>query len=271
MDRASAGKSTYVPTTVIVPLDGSDYALRAIDVAVRLAGTSDAELVLVTTPMTTAERAEPVWLPEAARDSGYERVRTEFYTSNDPIAAIKECVSRSDEATLCMATHGRGALGTAVLGSVAQRAVRELGLETVLVGPNFDAAWAVQGPLLVCHDGSAGADAVLPGARAWAFRLGVEPVVVHVVHPLDVPLPAPAIEGLEAALAFLDHRAPEAALRVVTDRHPPAGILGVVDELSASMIALTTHGRTEDARRTLGGVAGAVIHGAPCPVLIARG
>jgi nucleotide-binding universal stress UspA family protein len=36
------------------------------------------------------------------------------------------------------------------------------------------------------------------------------------------------------------------------------------------MIALTTHGRTDATRRTLGGVAGAVIHGAPCPVLIRR-
>jgi nucleotide-binding universal stress UspA family protein len=259
-----------VTSTVIVPLDGSDYALRAIEVGIRLARASDAELALVTTRMTTAERAEPVWLSEAAEASGYERVRTEFYTSNDPIAAIEDCVARTDEATLCMATHGRGALGTAVLGSVAQRVIRESRVDTALVGPNFDTAWHVQGPLLVCHDGSARADAVLPGARRWALRLGVAPVVVHVAHPLDVPRPAPPTKELEAALAFVDHRAPETALRVVTDRHPPAGILGVADELSASMIALTTHGRTEDTRRTLGGVAGAVIHGAPCPVLVAR-
>jgi nucleotide-binding universal stress UspA family protein len=255
---------------VIVPLDGSDYALRAIGVGVRLGSACDAELVLVTTPMTTAARGEPVWLREAAADSAYQRVRTEFYTSNDPVAAIADCVARANEAVLCMATHGRGAVGTAILGSVAQRAVRELGVDTVLVGPNLDAAWKVDGPLLVCHDGSARAHAILHGARAWARVLGIEVVVVHVAHPLDVRRPVSLTAELESARAFFDDRASEAALRVVTDRHPPAGILGVADELSASMIALNPHGHTEDTRRTLGGVAGAVIHGAPCPVLIAR-
>jgi nucleotide-binding universal stress UspA family protein len=258
-----------VAATVIVPLDGSDYAMRAIGVGVRLAGANDADLVLVTTPMTTGEPVEPLWLPEAAAESGYGRVRTDFPTSNDPVAAIADCVARAGDSTLCMATHGRGALGTAILGSVAQRAVRELEVETVLVGPNLDPAWSEQGPLLVCHDGSARANAILPGARAWAVRLQIEPIVVHVAHPLDVHERVPT-EEIQVALAFLDHGSTDDALRVVTDRHPPAGILGVADELSASMIGLTTHGRTEDSRRVLGGVAGAVIHGAPCPVLIAR-
>jgi nucleotide-binding universal stress UspA family protein len=235
-----------------------------------LAGASDADLVLVTTPMTTGEPVEPLWLSEAAADSGYGHVRTEFSTSNDPVVAIADCVARAGEATLCMATHGRGALGTAILGSVAQRAVRELEVETFLVGPNLDAAWSVQGAFLVCHDGSARSNAILPGARAWAVRLQIEPVVVHVAHPLDVQDRAVPTDEIEAALAFLDHGSTDDVLRVVTDRHPPAGILGVADELSASMIALTTHGRTDATRRTLGGVAGAVIHGAPCPVLIRR-
>ncbi len=263
-------RSATVPTTVIVPLDGSDFALRAVGVAVCLARAADAEVVLVTTRMTTAKPMLPVWLAEAADASGYERVRTELSASNDALTAIEDCVASSDAPALCMATHGRGALGTAILGSLAQRVVREFRVDTVLVGRNFDPAWVVQGPLVVCHDGSVRARAILPGARSWALLLGVEPFVVHVAHPLDAPRPAPSTEELERALAFLDHRSPEAALRVVTDRHPPAGILGVADELSASMIAVGTHGHTEDPRRTLGGVAGAVIHGAPCPVLIVR-
>jgi nucleotide-binding universal stress UspA family protein len=259
-----------VPATVIVPLDGSDYALRAVGVGVLLARACEADLVLLTTPMSTADRGEPVWLPEAAADSGYERVRTEVYTSNDAIAAIADCVARTDDATLCMATHGRGALGTAILGSVAQRVVREHSVDTVFVGPNFDARWEVLGPLLVCHDGSARVNRIVPGARTWARVLGVDAIVVHVAHPLDVPAAGTPTAELGEALAFLDQRTPEAALRVVTDRHPPAGILALADDLSASVIALGTHGRTGDVRRTLGGVAGAVVHGAACPVLIPR-
>lgn len=256
------------PTTVVVPLDGSDYALRAVDVAVRLARADHAELVLVTTPMTTAEPRVPVWLPEAAAASGYDRVRIEFFGSNDPIAAIEHCLEGSDRPVVCMATHGRGALGTAILGNVAQRAVRELRVGTILVGPNVDPAWTVRGPVLACPDGSARAAGVVAAASTWALRLGVELLVVHVAHPLDMAGHGSATREVEAALAAIDHRPFEDVLRVVIDRHAPAGILGVADEVAASLIAITAHGRTGDTRAVLGGVAGAVIHGSPCPVLV---
>jgi nucleotide-binding universal stress UspA family protein len=168
-----------MPKTVIVPLDGSDYALRGVNVATRLAGAFDAELVLVTTPMTTTAHAPsevPVWLSEAARASGYERARVELATSNNAVTAIEGCIASADAPALCMATHGRGALGTAVLGSVAQRVVCELRVQTALVGPNFDTAWGVHGPLLVCHDGSARSNAILPSAREWAALLGSNPL-----------------------------------------------------------------------------------------------
>jgi nucleotide-binding universal stress UspA family protein len=256
--------------TVVVPLDGSEEALRAVDVGVELARADDAELLLVTTPMTTDEPRMPVWLPEAANNSGYDRVRTEFFGVNDPIAAIGHSLEVSTAPVLCMATHGRGALGTAILGSVAQRAVRQLRVDTVLVGPNVDPTWTVQGPVLACHDGSRHAACVVPSAERWAVRLGVELVVVHVAHPLDVPRYGAPTEAIDAALAEIDHRPPAEKLRVVTDRHVPAGILGIADDVVASLIAVATHGHTGDARAVLGGVAGAVIHAAACPVLVAR-
>ena len=95
-----------------------------------------------------------MWLPEAAATTGYERVRSELLPEHDELTALDRCAARVAEPALCMATRGRGALGTAVLGSVAQRAVHELGLPTALVGPNCDTEWDVSGPVVVCHDGS---------------------------------------------------------------------------------------------------------------------
>ena len=174
--------------TVIVPLDGSDFALRALPVATAAARAFDAELLLVTTPMTLEEHDPselPVWLPEAAAATGYERVRTELLPEHDELTALTRCVARADEPALCMATRGRGALGTAVLGSVAQRAVHELGVPTALVGPNSDTEWAVDGPIVVCHDGSVASDAILPAAREWARALGLKVVIVHVSRPRE--------------------------------------------------------------------------------------
>ena len=108
----------------------------------------DAELLLVTTPMTLEEHDPselPVWLPEAAATTGYERVRSELLPEHDELTALTGAWHGVAEPALCMATRGRGALGTAVLGSVAQRAVHELGVATALVGPNCDTEWAVTG------------------------------------------------------------------------------------------------------------------------------
>ncbi|MEX1008584.1 MAG: universal stress protein [Acidimicrobiia bacterium] len=262
-----------MPKTVIVPLDGSDFALRALPVAVSLADALDAELLLVTTPMTLDELDPselPVWLSDAAAATGYDRVRTELLREHDALTAIAGCVDRADEPVLCMATHGRGALGTAVLGSVAQRAVRELGVPTALVGPNSDTEWRVDGPIVVCHDGSRASNAILPTAREWARTLNREVVIVHVVHPRDVETSSAPAAELEHAVEFFQTELADDGLRVLRDRHPAGGILELADDVAASLVALSTHGHTGRARLTLGGVAGAVIHAAPCPVLITR-
>ncbi len=259
--------------TVIVPLDGSDFALRALPVGTAVARAFEAELLLVTTPMTLEEHDPsdlPVWLPEAAATTGYERVRTELLPEHDELTALDRCVARAEEPALCMATRGRGALGTAVLGSVAQRAVHELGLPTALIGPNSDTKWRVDGPIVVCHDGSVASDAILPAAREWARALRLKVVIVHVSRPREAATPSAPIAAIERAVEFFHDDLADDGVRLLSHRHPAAGILGLLDDVDASLVALSTHGRTAMDRLTLGRVSGAVIHAAPCPVLTTR-
>lgn len=262
-----------MPQTVIAPLDGSDFALRALPVAASLADALDADLRLVTTPMTVEDfdpSDPPVWLRDAAAATGYDRVRIELLPEHDALTAIAGCVDRVEGPVLCMTTHGRGALGTAVLGSVAQRAVRELGVPTALVGPNSDLEWRVDGPIVVCHDGSLASDAILPTAREWARALDRKIVIVHVVHPRDGGTSSASAPQLDRAVEFFRAELAEDGLHMLRDRHPASGILELLDDVAASLVALSTHGRSGRARLTLGRVAGAVIHAAPCPVLITR-
>ena len=169
-----------------------------------------------------------------------------------------------------MATRGRGALGTAVLGSVAQRAVHELGVPTALVGPNSDTDWAVDGPIVVCHDGSVASDAILPAAREWARALRLKVVIVHVSRPREAATASPPNPAIERAVEFFRDDLEDDGVRLPSHRHPAAGILGLVDDVDASLVALSTHGRTAMGRLTLGRISGAVIHAAPCPVLTTR-
>ena len=262
-----------MPKTVIVPLDGSDFALRALPLGTAVARAFGAELLLVTTPMTLEEHRPselPVWLPEAAAAAGYERVRAELLPEHDELTALEQCVAHADEPALCMATRGRGALGTAVLGSVAQRVVHELGLATALVGPNCDTQWQVSGPIVVCHDGSAASDAILPIAGEWARALQLKVVIVHVSRPRDAATASTPSAAIERAAELLHDDLAEDGVQMLSHRHSAAGILGLVDDIDASLVALSTHGRSAMGRLTLGRVSGAVIHAAPCPVLTTR-
>ena len=164
--------------TVIVPLDGSDFALRALPVGTTVARAFDAELLLVTTPMTLEEHDPselPVWLPEAAATTGYERVRTELLPEHDELTALDRCVAPRRGAR---ALHGdprpRRARYRGARKRGAARGARARRCPPHSSGPNCDTEWAVDGPIVVCHDGSVASDAILPAAREWARALGVE-------------------------------------------------------------------------------------------------
>ncbi len=135
IDRADV--LTSVPRTFVVPLDGSDFAARAIPIAAELGARFDAGLVLATVPTTldAEARAErPRWLEDAARGVRSARVEVALVDTDDPAAGVVGLLRDRGDAGLVMATHGRGVLGTAALGSVAQEIVRVAGVPVLLVG-----------------------------------------------------------------------------------------------------------------------------------------
>ncbi len=108
--------------TIVVPLDGSDFARRAVPVGAGIAARLDAELVVMTTPLTCRPDAamRPVWLDEVATSVEGVVVRTDYVDEHPASAAICTALRRAPGSVACMATHGRGTLGTAILGSVAR-------------------------------------------------------------------------------------------------------------------------------------------------------
>ena len=258
-----------VPKTVVVPLDGSDFALRAVPIAATLARCFGAELALMTTPMTrepVGRDEKPPWLEEAATASGYERVHTLLAGDNYACPAIAALVDDLPGAVVCMTTRGHGRIAGTALGSMAQEVVRTLSRPVVLVGPQCDEQWRADGPLIVCHDGSIAADAILAPARMWAHALNEPIVIVHVFHPLDVESSREPTQDIARAIEFLE---PD-DVRVVASSYPVGAINALVEELNPSLVAMSTHGRTGLARIVLGSVATDVVHDSPCPVLVTR-
>jgi nucleotide-binding universal stress UspA family protein len=265
----AAAPTPSVPATFVVPLDGSDFSLRAVPIAASFAERFGAEVVAVTTPLTNEDDdrlAVPAWLGDLARDGRYGRLRVAM-VDDDPVDAVSMQVGANKDSVVCMATHSRGALGAMALGSVARDVVREVAVPVLLVGRHCPEAMFDTGPIVVCHDGSAASDAILAPVRAWSRHLELPIVVVQVQHPLDVPS---AENPTRAVRPVLDCLGPGARAEVVVSSFPAGAIRDLAHELDASMIALSTHGRTGTARMVMGSVASWVTRESPCPVLTVR-
>ena len=266
----SADAITSVPRTFVVPLDGSDFASRAIPIAAELCDRMHAGLVLATVSTrldVDTRTVRPRWLDDAARGVRSAAVEVAVVDTDDPAAGVVGLLRDRGDAGLVMATHGRGVLGTAALGGVAQEIVRVAGIPVLLVGRACDDHLGWCGPVLVCHDGSDSAATALAPGRAWAAALGVPIEAVHVFHPLDVSIAEASAAAIDATRAVLG---PDVRSHVLRSYRPEDAIHDIAEEVGASLVAMSTHGRTGLGRVALGSVATAVVRASLCPVLVNR-
>jgi nucleotide-binding universal stress UspA family protein len=257
-----------VPTRLVIPLDGTDFAARAVPVACRFAVAFGAQVVAITTPQSLdGARDTPAWMADLAARSWPAPMRTVVAHAGDPVTAVADQVAEAPGAAVCMATHARGAIGSLALGNVAQDVLRRAGVPVLLVGHHCEVDVDRHGPIVVAHDGSLAADAVVGAARVWADACGVPVVLVHVYHPLDRETPSHPEAALVAAA---DELGPGTRMEVVAGSFPAGTIRDVAHELDASAIAVSTHGCTAAAEVAMGRVASWVTRESASPVLTVR-
>jgi nucleotide-binding universal stress UspA family protein len=265
-DQTVLAAATLLPERFVVPLDGSDFALRAIEFADGWAAELDAEIELMTTPHTADRNLRPnipCWLTQAADGLATPKVSMWYVDSDDPVTAIAERTCGGPHAWLCMATHGRGPVVGSALGHVADQVVRRLEVPAMLLGPHCDTPR--NGPVVVCHDGSRLANAIVGVASAWAARMGRPIRLVHAIHPLDVETARVTPREVRAAATRLGTEP-----LICRGSLPAAALLDAADELKPSLVAVTTHGRSGLARFALGSVAATLVASSACPVLVVR-
>jgi len=253
--------------TLLVPLDGSDAALRALPVAGRLSRLLDADVTLVAAELPgSPESPDRDWLAGLVPKIGVRGARLEIVRGLEVADALGALAADVLEPVVCMATHARAPIGRAWFGSVAEDVLRTLTLPVVLVGPRFDAAWKAHGPLVVAVDGSDAAYAALGVALEWDRTLERGVTLVHVAHPLDVDLVP------DAVLDTAKRRYPGVAMdaSVVRSREPEWEIVDFARGLDASLVVCASHGRSGARRLVMGSVAMGVVHRASCPVLVHR-
>lgn len=144
---------------VVVPLDGSDLAERAVDPATQLGRTSGADytLVLVLEALADAGNLERLNVDEAltetypgaleAKAKSYlERVAepmrgqglkvdTKVIRHGSAAGAVLDYAGAHGDAVIALATHGRSGIKRMILGSVADKVVRGATMPVLLYHP----------------------------------------------------------------------------------------------------------------------------------------
>lgn len=138
--------------------------------------------------------------------------------------------------------------------------------------------------ILVPLDGSKVAEGALPHAKALAYSVGAELILLTVgANPaLDFAFSDPGLaqsavqeqeERSKKYITEIESQLKSAGFKTSTLLRVGSVadvILGVAEELQVDVIAMSTHGRTGPARWLLGSIAERVVHNSKVPVLLIR-
>lgn len=271
---------------ILVPLDGSARAERVLSQAARLLRREESELILaraVYTPPSLAridtaildvehQREAHDYLRKVVERLSVQGIRARAEVVEGPAAeAILDAVRRENASLVVLSTHGRGGLSRWIMGSVAERVIRESEVPALLLrsfrpDARGDSVPAGDGQvpirrILVPLDGSELGRAALPAAHGFAKLSDAEILLLHVGHG-----EAANLEGFAEDLRRTGIRA--SIRRVEGD---PAGrILEEAEAENVDLIALATHGRSGFARWRIGGVVERVLRSSTVPLLVVR-
>ncbi len=264
---------------ILVPLDGSDLAERALPYAEALAAPGCELILLEVGP------AEDEFGALERHQGSCARLETAI---GDPAEQILQVAREMGVGLIVMTTHGRGALGRWAFGSVADTVTRTAPVPVMVVRPRDGDA--EPGPVIrrvvVPLDGSPLAEQALPTAQALAFQLNVP---VHLVSAIDLTslLPVEILPTVAFDASLYDETVSEvrtgaeAWLTEAAEQLRRAGVEATWEALSGSpflvigdaarpgdVIVLASHGRGGARRWFLGSVAEKLIREAPVPVVI---
>lgn len=290
---------------ILVPLDGSELAERAMPIAIRLAAEAEGEVLMV-----RALVPERVLIPDALsgygllwpdrpqedaqrearasmlrlRESAPKGVRTRFQLIDGGAAeSILEAAVDDKADLIVMSSHGYSGVTRLVLGSVAEKVLHAAPCPVLVLRGKLDLT-----RILVPLDGSALAERALRSTLDFAETVGASVTLLRAIQPV----PLTDLETLNQAERGLGQRYTEELIReaqdyldftartnarphvemhtVVTPEAPADAILRYTDVHDIDLIAMSTHGRTGVSRLIYGSVTDRVLNGSHHSMLVFR-
>lgn len=275
---------------ILVPLDGSGLAERALPLAERVARATGAtmHLVRVIVPPSGQEldawAADAMYLPtdyytdmldsEMRHATAYlDRIHAQMSAAGLRVqaaplighaaAALLDYERTAGIDLVVMSSHGRSGLARVAFGSVADRLLHHGAVPILLVQASGDPASL--GGVVVPLDGSAQAEEALGAVMSLPPDLLGEVTLLRVIN---APEQGPEAERYLAGVAERLRRAQLAPQCRVEQGDPAAAISAAAG--TTRLVAMTTHGRSGVTRWVLGSVADRVAHRGPTSMLLVR-
>jgi len=291
---------------IMIALDGSQFSEAGLPWALEASRRFGVgvDVVSVAEPIPTLEYAE--WNADAERwvAEYVDRIAGDCEReAGGPVtgaglagSALDSLLGRAEEVgpgLIVAATHGRGPMARAWLGSVADGLLRTASTPVLLVRPteqedHISAPEPALGDIVVAIDGSKDSEAALEQAKGWARAFEATLHLVQVVtYPNEIASPylpqtvalnrsvideasAQATEHVDSVAAELRGGGLTVVSHVTEDLHGPAGIVRIAEEVGAGLLVMATHGRGGLRRALLGSVTDKVVRTTDIPVLVTR-
>jgi nucleotide-binding universal stress UspA family protein len=284
--------------TILVPLDGSQLAERALSYAEVMAKANGARILLLrvvpaprfavgdpTPDQARAIRDAEAYLADAAAKLTKPTIIETAVFVGDAADSIIEEIDLRNVDLVVMSTHGRSGFGRWVYGSVADEVMRHAGVPVLLVPVSCQVSWPSSRPprLLVPLDGSDLARVALVEAADLATWLEAEMYALRVVSPIAYAYSdsAPYLnynptEDLKEAHSYLDAVVADLCsrgqtIRVLEAVGPVAAMIAATAaEQGVDLIVMSTHGNGGITRLLMGSVTTGVIQQSWVPIMIIR-
>jgi nucleotide-binding universal stress UspA family protein len=292
---------------ILVPLDGSELAQIALPYAQKLAGVLGSQIILIYISESADDRYHHMHqfylqqMVEATKQNAERYLdkregRTIKVDSvilvGDPAEEIVDYAGKEDIGLIVMSTHGRSGIKRWAMGSVAEKVLRATKQPMAIIRakgarPDMLGERSILSKILVTLDGSKESEAVIPYIEELASKLQVEIILLQVIAP-DYHIYAAggpeygiyaeqqiesmkkfARDYLEGVSARLKQREVVAKPEIMFGTAAEA-IINFADQTNASLVAMTTHGRSGVSRWALGSVAERVLRAGNTPLLLVR-
>jgi nucleotide-binding universal stress UspA family protein len=289
---------------ILCPIDLSDISPHVVDHAVLLARWYGAEVTVLhvaspiripVTDVAVAGAGLPVTLTEEEIQEARQRVVSCLASasggggdvriaSGQPATQIVELARALPADLIVMGTHGSGGFVHLVLGSIAEKVLRQATCPVLTVPPHARTTSRLPFKRILCPlDFSDPSLSALEFAFSLAKEGAAELTILHVFEWPDEPRTTRPIatpefrQALERdAIARLNQLVPEAAkewcfptMRVAHGK-PYREILGAADADDSDLIVMGVHGRNALDLMLFGSTTNQVVRRATCPVLTRR-